>query len=399
MKTGDIIEIAIESVAFGGDGIGRQDGQVVFVPFTVDGDLAQVEIVEVRKRYARGRLKEIRVPSIHRTEPLCREYTRCGGCCYQHIAYAHQLVLKQQQIHDAFTRIGGIAAPPIKSVIASPQPYHYRLKADFHILNRKGGQPAIGFMSGATHRIVDIPRCEIVDESINRQLETYRQALSGQGKPKREDRITLWSMEGAEDTAPCSSTRPPFITRMIKGFPMVVPADGFFQANQFLIETMINQVIAAADLQGTETIIEGFSGSGLFTLFLAPLAGFLHTIEGDRQAVQAARKNLEEHGRTRVSLHEGDVARVLKDCLIETCEGTAAMIVDPPRTGCGNDLLEQMIRLCPSRIVYISCNPATQARDIQCLSQAGYLLSSLHPLDMFPQTAHIEVIAVLSLPG
>ena len=149
LKTGDIAEITIERVAFGGDGIGRLGNLVVFVPYTVDGDVIRIEISEVRKRYARGRLKEILQPSVHREKPLCKNYTRCGGCCYQHISYEHQLFWKEKQVMDAFQRIGKFPSPPLRPAIASPHPYHYRLKADFHVNAQKGKTPA-QFVTDAT---------------------------------------------------------------------------------------------------------------------------------------------------------------------------------------------------------------------------------------------------------
>jgi 23S rRNA (uracil1939-C5)-methyltransferase len=398
LKTADIAEITIERVAYGGDGIGHLDNLVVFVPYTSDGDIVRIEISEVHKRYARGRLKAILSPSVHRVKPLCDDYTRCGGCCYQHIAYAHQLFWKEKQVMDAFVRIGKIPSPPLHPVIASPHPYHYRLKADFHVNTQKGKTPALGLMSGSSNRIVEINRCEIVDESINRLFEERKNELrSGKSLPPA-DRVTLWSVDGDENDNDenFDVTTARMITRTVKDRRLMVPYDGFFQSNQYLISEMIDHVVTAAGLTGDETVIDGFCGSGLFSLFLAPLAKVVHGIEGDGRAIRAARGNMDRHGCHNVSLYQGDVGEVLGKTFSPLPISVDVLIIDPPRIGCEGNLLEKAIRLGPKRIVYVSCNPTTQARDIHLLCAGGYRLKFLQPLDMFPQTAHIEVIALLT---
>jgi len=398
VKAGDVVELTMEQVAFGGEGIGRWGNLVVFVPYTVDGDVVRVEILECRKRYARGRLQDILQPSPHRTHPPCKDYTQCGGCCYQHIAYAHQLLIKETQVRDAFERIGKMPSPPIRPVIASPEPYHYRLKADFHLRLQKGKAPALGFMSGASNRIVEIEQCKIVEESINQLYQDLRKKLLHGSWVPRRDRITLWS---ADNEGPFGGTnterlRETWIIRTIKKRRLTVHRYGFFQANQYLIDTMIDRVITAAELTGSETVVDGFCGCGLFSLFLAPLAKTVHGIEGDDRAVQAARENAENNGLQNLFFHKGDVAEVVRRVFFNPPVQMDVLVLDPPRIGCGKDLLENILRLGPKRIVYVSCNPTTQARDIQTLIAGGYYLEYIQPLDMFPQTAHIEIIARLT---
>ncbi|HPJ96906.1 MAG TPA: TRAM domain-containing protein, partial [Syntrophales bacterium] len=235
VKAGDVVELTMEQVAFGGEGIGRCGNMVVFVPYTVDGDTARIEILECRKRYARGRLQEILQPSPHRTPPYCEDYIRCGGCCYQHIAYTHQLLLKETQVRDAFKRIGRIPSPPIRPVIASPEPYHYRLKADFHLRLQKGKAPALGLMSGASNRIVEIEQCKIVEESINQLSQDLRKKLLHGSWIPRRDRLTLWSTDnkGHSGGVNTEQLRATWITRTIKNRTLTVHRDGFFQANQY----------------------------------------------------------------------------------------------------------------------------------------------------------------------
>jgi len=394
LKTGDISEIKIENVAFGGDGIGRLDQMVVFVPYTVDGDIVRIEIAEVRKRYAKGILIEILKPSPHRDTPLCADYKDCGGCCYQHIAYEHQLVLKRKQVMDAFQRIGKFPVPPLLPVLASLHPYHYRMKADFHVSHPKGRRHAMGFMSGASNRIVEIKRCEIVDDRINRLYGGLREALQRREWLPAADRIALWSADDNEKGRDSITT--PFMTRTVKSKQMTAPHDGFFQANQFLIEEMIDRVVAAAGLKGGETVIDGFCGSGLFSLFLAPQAGAIHGIEGNGGAIRAAEENMKRYGYNNVFFYRGDVGEILEKTFLDTRRSVDILVIDPPRVGCEKNLMEHIILLHPKRIVYVSCNPATQARDIRLLCNGGFRLESLQPLDMFPQTAHIEVIALLT---
>lgn len=397
VKAGDVVELTMEQVAFGGEGIGRCGNMVVFVPYTVDGDIARIEILECRKRYARGRLQEILQPSPHRTPPYCEDYIRCGGCCYQHIAYTHQLLLKETQVRDAFKRIGRIPSPPIRPVIASPEPYHYRLKADFHLRLQKGKAPALGLMSGASNRIVEIEQCKIVEESINQLFQDLRKKLLHGSWIPRRDRLTLWSTDnkGHSGGVNTEQLRATWITRTIKNRTLTVHRDGFFQANQYLIDTMIDRVISAADLSGSETVVDGFCGCGLFGLFLAPLTKAVHGIEGNARAVQAARGNAENNGLQNLFFHKGDVAEVVRRVFFNPPVQVDVLILDPPRVGCGKELLENILRLGPKRIVYVSCNPATQARDIQSLIAGGYHLKYIQPLDMFPQTAHIELVALL----
>jgi len=397
VKAGDVVELTIEQVAFGGEGIGRWGNLVVFVPYTVDGDVVRVEISEVRKRYARGHLKEILRPSTLRTQPHCEDYTRCGGCCYQHIAYARQLQLKETQVRDTFERIGKMPSPPLRPVIASPEPYHYRLKADFHLRRDKDRPLRLGLMSGSSHRIVEIKHCEIVDESINNQYHDFQDNLINGLWVPTTDRITFWSADH-EGNAPRTNpkiSKADWITRTVKNRMLMVHHDGFFQANQYLIDKMVDLVTTASNLSGSEMVVDGFCGSGFFSLFLAPLAKTVHGIEGNGRAIQAAKKNAENSGLQNLFFYKGDVAEALRRVFFNPPVQVNVLVLDPPRVGCGKELLENTLRLGPERIVYVSCNPATQARDIQRLVSGGYRLEYLQPLDMFPQTAHIEVIALL----
>lgn len=397
MKPGDLIELRIDSVAFGGDGVGRVRQQVVFVPFTVDGDEAAVRITDVRKRFVRGRLEQLLKPSPYRTEPRCRHYARCGGCQYQHIHYEHQLRLKGQQVSDAFVRIAKITIPPVTPIIPSPRSFHYRCKADYHVRVVPKDAPVIGFMDIYNDRIIDIDRCEIVDETINAACLAFRQDLATGRISTPWDRQTIWSAGTAPDKTEVVTDfrKPRFVKRIVKGQNLTAPYRGFFQANEALLPHLIDDVLSLCALTGRETVVDAYCGSGLFSLFFAPHARQVYGIEKDGEAIHCARVNHRQAGFTNAVFLRGDAGEILHKDFVEAKRPVDVLILDPPRTGCEPSLLSGIIALKPARIVYISCNPATQARDIRHLLDHGLTLKSLKPYDMFPQTAHIETVAIL----
>lgn len=397
MKTGDRIELRIDSVAFGGDGVGRSDQRVIFVPFTVDGDEATVRITDVKKRFIRGRLEQLLKPSPYRIEPRCRHYALCGGCHYQHIHYDHQLRLKGQQVIDAFVRIAKVALPPITSVIPSSESFQYRGKADYHIQISAKAPPVIGFMDVFNVQIIDIDRCEIMDETINEACLAFRRDLEAGRIDTPWNRQTIWSAcsAGGKIEVITDFRTPRFVTRTVGGKCLMVPYRGFFQANQFLVSRLADDVVETSTLSGRETLVDAYCGSGLFSLFLAPHARQVYGIEMDGEAIHCARVNLHQAGFTNAAFLRGDAGKVLHKNFIEAKIHVDVLILDPPRKGCDRALLSGIIELKPTRIIYISCNPATQARDIRHLLDQGFTLKSLRTYDMFPQTAHIEVVALL----
>jgi len=398
---GERLEVTVDSVAFGGSGICRFQDLVIFIPFAIDEDRVEIEITEVRRSYAKARICRILKPSPFRTVPVCTHYERCGGCQYQHIAYAHQLEIKRHQVVEAFERIGKTQDPPVREVIPSPMPYTYRGKAEFHLKFTPGRGPLIGYKEAADSRVIPVSRCEIVDESINQSLVVLRQKLkacpsSGRRGRNREERVVLWSEIGNTAVDPdTSSVRKNRVMRQVKGKILRVPAQGFFQANTALVDTMVDQVVRACALSGEQTVLDAYCGSGLFSLFLAPHALQLFGVDSDEEAIRCAGENLQEEGLSNSELFAGDVAEILQNIFLEKHQSVNVVVLDPPRIGCSPDVLEGLRRLNPDRIVYISCNPATQARDIRHLLDGGYILKELQPLDMFPQTKHIEVIGLL----
>jgi len=398
LQVGERVRVRIEDVAFGGDGVGRVSDRVLFVPFTVDGDEAEVEITEIRKRYARAKPLGIPVPSRHRIRPICPVYLRCGGCRLQHIAYAHQLALKQRQVEEAFIRIAGLPLPPVAAILSSPRTFGWRGKAEFHLAGGRGGPRQAGLMGRGSHELVEVEHCGIADESVNVKYADFRTALgSGKIRPPGERQV-IWSDEpGEPPTAIFTGPgRPPDVIRMVRGRRLTVPGRGFFQANVALVGGLVEQVVEMCGLTGRETVIDAYAGSGLFSMFLGPRAGVLYGIEGDREAVRCAAINLKREGFPQAEVLEGDVADLLRKEFTPRGRDVDVIVLDPPRDGCGDRVLDAVAVLHPERIVYISCNPTTQARDVRFLATRGYGLRRLQPLDMFPQTAHIEAVALLS---
>ena len=372
----------IQSVAFGGSGVGRADGLVIFVPFTAAGDVVDIEIVECRKKFARGRLLSLVEPSPQRTEPLCRYYGRCGGCSYQHIAYHHQLKIKEAQVSEAFLKIGKVTDPPVEEVIASPRVYGYRGKAELHTAKTRKGFH-LGFMDTSGGRLVDIERCEIMDESINQQI---LQARSQELLKRNGGDLIFWSNP---------SGRPgEDVVRTVKGREFLVPRSGFFQANLYLTDAMVDIVCRLAGLEKRASILDACCGSGLFSIFLAPSAERLTGVEIHEKSVQYARENAERNGIKNTEFICADIGEVLSG-MAERQDAVDLILLDPPRAGLDPRTLTAISRMkCPD-LIYVSCNPATQARDVKYLNERGYVLASLQPLDMFSQTEHIETIGLL----
>ena len=392
IKAGDIIEVKIDTVAFGGDGVGRIDNIVIFVPFTVDGDVVEVEITGVKKKYLRGKIKKILVPSPQRVKPRCHYFSECGGCQYQHILYEYQLEIKQRQVVESFERIGKLKMPPLREIIPSPEDFGYRGKAEYHISFGEGKSPEIGFMDVEGSKLVDIERCEIVNETINLSFQDFRKELIAGRTKIRDERQVIWS--GLSDKEKTAGT-PEYVTRMVKDKSLIVPCEGFFQANTFLVDRLVDSVIEMGGFAGSEAVLDCYCGSGLFSLFLAGYVRQVFGIEVDRELVKCARLNYENYGISNATVFRGDAKDVVRDELIAGKINIDTVFLDPPRIGCGRDVLSGIVELKPEKIIYVSCNPATQARDIRYLTDKGFSLRALQPMDMFPQTKHIEVIALM----
>lgn len=394
MKIGKKITLSIQTIALGGDGVGRLDNLVVFVPFTAEGDLCEVEIIAAKKKFMRGRLVRIIKPSPSRTQPLCQYYTICGGCQYQHINYEDQLAIKRRQISETFERIGKVKNPEVREVLPSLKSYHYRGKAEFQISSLMR-HPAIGFFDTTGSEILEIDRCKIADESINKKLLELKEALASNRARLTSNRCTIWS--DADYFVPGAASPTQSIERMVKGISFQAPYEGFFQVNTLIVDKMVDVVAEMCGLDGHETVLDVYCGSGLFSIFLASSARQIYGIDSDDAAIAYAEINSSLQGLKNVLFYCGDAAEIIERRVLRTGIEIDCIILDPPRSGCEKEVLDALVALKPRRIIYVSCNPATQARDASHLITCGAELKYIQPLDMFPQTAHIESIALLEI--
>ena len=401
LQPGHRLELDITTVAFGGDGIGRVDNFVVFVPFVVEGERVEVEIVDVKRRYATADLVRVITPSPRRVEPRCPYYRNCAGCQYQHIEYAHQLELKGRQIRDVFQRIGKMPEPPIEPVVGSPREYHYRNKIVVH----GPGKPGFWTMRGRS--IVNIEQCPIAREEVNTKLaEASQQSLENVHLTIRcNSEHEVWSyvetrrtVDELDEVEPVAET--PMAQRMIAetilGKSLQVPLGSFFQVNREVIELALAHARRIFEASGCKVLVDAYCGVGLFALMLADLAGHVYGIEEDTKAIKAANENAQRLGLEHFDFYPGKTERLLfytlRQCkLDETC-----LILDPPRGGCAPVVLKTLREQKPRKIMYISCAPPMLARDIKELIKVGYKLERVTPFDMFPQTAHCEAVAELT---
>ncbi|MCX7635900.1 MAG: methyltransferase domain-containing protein, partial [Syntrophales bacterium] len=305
-------------------------------------------------------------------------------------AYDHQRTIKERQVREITTRIGKLPSSLVNPLVASPRPFHYRCKVDVHVVH-VGGQVIVGFVDGEHREVVPISRCEIVEEGVNVNLAAL-QAQMATRRPAGGRRYPLWSWEG---TATAHGGPAREVTVEVGGLVLTVPYHGFFQANRALVPHLIHHVLEVCAPTGREVAVDAHCGSGLFALFLAPYVGEVWGIDRDGDAIACARRNAHRARRENAAFIEGDAGEVLGRDFLDKNKGIDILILDPPRTGCAGRLLEIIGLLQPPKVVYISCHPATQARDLARLTDQGFRVASLTPFDMFPQTAHVETVAVL----
>lgn len=413
--------VRLHGMAYGGAAVARlEDGTAVFVHGGLAGELVEVDIVERKKSFARARLVEVLEPSTARTSPPCPHFLEgCGGCQWQHAAYEQQVAYKQAILADQLQRMGGIAGPPLLDPIASPRPFGYRNAAEVHL----DGQ-ALGFHREGSHQLVDVQHCPLVEESIDAALGALRKArsrlegissiilrngtdalgvafistddprafklLAGElgpaleaaaGKPVRIAGVRAGSdrMRGLHGE--------PWVHLYLAGKRFRVSALSFFQINSDVAESLARQV--AAQVNPGDRVLDLFSGVGTFALLAADQAGEVVGVEAHAAAMADAAANAAEAGAENARFVHGDVAAVT-ELATEPCD---LAILDPPRAGCPRKILDV---LAAARIVYVSCDPSTLARDLKVLLARGFKLASVQVMDMFPQTYHIESLSLLT---
>jgi len=375
VTVGKRLTVRIEDVAFGGDGVARLDQFVIFVPFVISAELVEVELTEVKRKFARARLISVLEPSPQRVSPPCPYFGACGGCQYQHVDYATQLDIKHKQITDIFTRIGKFPPEVVTPIIPCPQPYGYRNRIMIRSQWDKFKQGLnIGFLRHDSGLVVDIEDCKISEPAINEQIRHVRAHPPPKGGLKVVLRI---APEGWE-----------------------VPQDSFFQNNFFLLPWLVDTVRTLVTASGVRFLIDAYCGVGFFAIELADLLDRFVGIELDKHAIRAARANATAKGRTNGEFIAGTTEEQLPRLLEKVGRGVSAeplsVLLDPPRTGCLPEVLELLRRTRPSQVIYVSCHPATLARDLNILCTGGvFELKLVTALDMFPQTQHVECVAEL----
>lgn len=405
-------QLHLTAMAHGGEAIGRHEGKVVFVPYAIPGEEVLVEVVEERRRYARARPVEILSPSPHRIEPPCPHFGHCGGCHWQHIAYQAQLDYKRRILCDQLARIGGLPEAAVRPTIPSPSPWHYRNHIQFSVAEDGG----LGFRAARSHRVVPIGECHILHPLLEELLVALDLELPGlrrlslRAGVNTGDRMVIFETEDDEppaleadmpvscvlllsDGTPVNLVGSNHIVEEVAGRRFRISAVSFFQVNTPVAERLIELAADYLDLRGDEVLLDAYCGVGTFGLSLAERVGQVIGIEENPFAVADANFNAGEL--ENVTLIEGRVEDVLPD--LE--ERIDAAILDPPRVGCEPEALQALAELGPQRIVYVSCDPATLARDVRRLGDAGYVLVEAQPIDMFPQTYHLESVALLRRAG
>jgi 23S rRNA (uracil1939-C5)-methyltransferase len=356
------VELKIEDIAFGGKGVARENGKAVFIPFTIEGELVTARITREKKQFAEAEIVDLREKSPHRVKPLCPYFGRCGGCAYQHIDYAHQLEIKWRQVHDVLQRIGKLKDVPMRPIVPSPLTYGYRNRITVHAENG-----VIGYFRRDSHRLIDIERCPIAMDEVNRELADLR------AHDVRDGHYTLRAKLG----------------------PRV-----FSQTNDGVANALRDLIVELVP-PNQDLLIDAFCGAGFFAKALADKFERVVGIDWDRFAIAAAKENAgaketyiagnieEELSRTNLTALSGQVSRIETEVAAKT-----TVVVDPPAVGLSAQLRKTIMDLGPATLIYVSCNPATMARDVKDL-QSRFKIESVTPLDMFPQTAEIEVVAHL----
>ena len=375
LAANDKVTLTISDVAFGGEGVARLDDFVVFVPFVAVGEVVEAEITDLKKRFARARLLRILTPSAERVQSACRYFGECGGCQYQHLSYPAQLRLKHKQVCDLFQRIGGLAPELVAPVVPCPQPYGYRNRIMIRSQWDKFKQGLnIGFIRADNRLVVDIDECKIAEPALNEQLKRVRAHPPPKGGLKVVLRIPPERWE--------------------------VPPDSFFQNNFFLLPKLVEVVRERLRRAAPRHLLDVYCGVGFFSVELAPLVESFVGVEYDRLAVQAARRNAASRARANGQFLAGKAEDLLPELLARLQPAATAVLLDPPRKGCAGPLLQLLRQARPAQILYVSCHPATMARDLNILcADAVFNVAQVVPVDMFPQTAHVECVADLRPVG
>lgn len=441
-------EITIEDLGNNGEGIGRIEGYTVFVEGALPGERVRVLMVKTKKHYGYGKFREILEPSPDRITPVCPVAEKCGGCQLQHLSYEAQLAFKTKKVKDHLERIGGLTGIEVLPAIGMEDPWRYRNKAQFPVGGEKGA-PQIGFYAKRSHRIIDTPACYLqneVNDAIEQIVRDFltenkiplydeethsglvrhiltrvgRQSgqimvcivINGKNLPQSQKLVERLTAVPGMTSIVLNENRKAtnvilgekihvlwgkeFITDTIGSVEFEISPLSFYQVNPIQTRVLYQTALDFADLDGTETVLDLYCGIGTISLFFAQKAKRVFGVEIVPQAIEDAKRNAARNHMDNAFFQAGAAEEVIPR-LYET-EGLQAdvVVVDPPRKGCDQRLLETILEIAPKKLVYVSCDSATLARDLAYLCPRGYRVEKVQVVDQFPWTVHVESVALLS---
>lgn len=448
-RKNDLVTLEIEDCGIDGEGIGKADGFTVFVKDAVIGDTVTAKIIKAKKNYGYGRLMEVLKPSPYRVEPKCEFARQCGGCQLQALSYDQQLVFKTNKVKGHLERIGGFTDIPMEPIIGMDELFHYRNKAQFPVGRNKEGKIVTGFYAGRTHNIIENRDCalgvaenkEVLDRVIAHMekygIEPYNEAtgkglvrhvlirygyftkevmvcliLNGNKIPKEEQLVkSLCEIPGMTSITINVNKKhsnvilgeeirllwgQEYITDRIGDISYQISPLSFYQVNPMQTQKLYAKALEYADLHGEETVWDLYCGIGTISLFLAQKAKFVRGVEIVPAAIENAKENAKLNGLENTEFFVGKAEEVLPREYKKNGVYADVIVVDPPRKGCDETLLETMVEMNPERIVYVSCDSATLARDLKYLCERGYELRKVCPVDQFGMTVHVETVVLLS---
>ncbi|MFU0832574.1 MAG: 23S rRNA (Uracil-C(5))-methyltransferase RlmCD [Oscillospiraceae bacterium] len=449
LKKNQIIELHITGYTSEGNGVGRYNGIAVFVPRSAAGDQLSVKILKTTKNYAFGKIEKILSPSPDRIASDCPQFSRCGGCVYRHIRYDAECRAKQQRVQDAIERIAGFHYTVLNPIVCAENPDHYRNKAQLPVGNGVNGEISLGFYASHSHRIIDCEKCQLQPEVFASAMQAFREwerntkddvydektgkgrlrhlflrmaestgevmaciVVNGNGVHNEPELVKLFrkKVPGLKSVIINSNRErtnvilgskcrtvwgQDFITDELCGLKFRISPLSFYQVNRRQTERLYNLAAEYAGLTGTETVLDLYCGTGTIGLSMAKKAGKVIGVEIVPQAVEDAKRNALENQIDNAEFLCMDAAKAA-DMLKNRGEKPDVVILDPPRKGCDESLIGTVAKMHVQRVVYVSCNPETLARDLKRFALFGYKTIQVTPVDLFPRTAHVECVTLMS---
>lgn len=449
VRKNDIIEVEFEDLTHDGSGVAKIDGYTLFVPFGLPGERANVKVLKTKKNYGYGKLLDVISESEFRVIPDCPIYERCGGCQLQHMSAEGQLLYKQKQVKDALTRIGHLDDVTVHPVIGMDNPWRYRNKAQVPV-GEDNGSLITGFYQKGSHRIVQMEECLIQEEANDNVVRVVRKLASTLGiraydeknhrgvirhiiakYGRQTDEVMVVIITRTKDLphknrliehivahipnvkSIVHNVNPkrtnvifgdetnviwgePYIYDYIGDIKFAISARSFYQVNPIQTKVLYDKALEYAQLTGNEIVIDAYCGIGTISLFLAQQAKKVYGVEVVAQAIADAKRNAKLNGIDNAEFFVGEAEKVIPWWHKQGIQADV-IVVDPPRKGCDEALLNTIIDMKPKRVVYVSCNPATLARDLRILEAGGFETKEVQPVDMFPQTTHVECVSQIVL--